>query len=711
MAISETREKNSSQRSSPSSEIRQLRRSLKEQQSPKKRKSPTRKSSKTRRKRSSNQTKTIHPLLQSIGVTELPPLLQRMGVTPEALDQMDENSLREIVKRVRTLSRRLRYAGPQNDDELWEWVKRELGAEIPRVAVCPDHVAPFKVLADLYFERTSAVLVLANRGGAKTFIVACLHFVNSTYKPGCESLSFGATEGQGRRCYGHIEDWCYKKDPETGRRTNEVRPFIRDKPLKTHTVWNTGSVIEVVAGSENAVSGPHPAKAHADEIDLMERGVWNQSRGMAVTNQATGPLPPFMKRFNGMIPPQDIATSTRNTTKGLMQELLDEIEEDNKNGDIPQFDLYSWCIWETIQEIPSCRNAPRNLRQKRLAQLGHDPESLCQCHRVVKGRTREGERRTLQVMCGIPGKCEKGHEYKGFRARGWKPYIDIVRTFKRNTPGTWLLQHECRHGRDEKVYIEDWSLGDYGIRDYEPHPLYGPIYQGVDWGATNPACVLWFQYLTCEVPAIDFNYQPIWLMPGTYVLFHEIYAANLDAGTLGKRVIAIEESYRRQFNAAWEVKARFTDPQGKGDRITWSNMGLKSSWPFKTRNKERMITTVQNIVIDDRFAVDVERAPMFCEEVEVWQKKDDGKEFERFNHAMSSWRYGISNAEVIEGRLRRATGGSNGQKATGAPPKQATVTFGVQPSQRDHEQVHYGSVAAVGGTGVPLDPNFTLNVR
>src|SRR3954469_18605460 len=317
MAISETREKNSSQRSSPSSEIRRLRRQSKgllsrtESLSSSPRLISSTKDQKTykRRKRTSKKkqpTTPIHPLLESIGVTELPPLLQNMGVTPEALDRMGQDELREIVKRVQTLSRRLRYAGPQNDDELWHWVKRELGAELPRVSVCPDHTAPFKVLADLYFERTSAVLVLANRGGAKTFIVACLHFVNSTYKPGCESLSFGATEGQGRRCYGHIEDWCYKKDPETGRRTSEVRPFIRDKPLKTHTVWNTGSVIEVVAGSENAVSGPHPAKAHADEIDLMERGVWNQSRGMAVTNPASGQLPSWMKRFNGMIPPQDI---------------------------------------------------------------------------------------------------------------------------------------------------------------------------------------------------------------------------------------------------------------------------------------------------------------------------------------------------------------------------------------------------------------------
>lgn len=648
-------------------------------------------------------------LFTKLGVTELPPLLQRLGVTPESLVEMDEDKLRETVEKVRTLSRKLRYAGPQTDDELWHWVKRELGAEIPRVPCCPDHVAPFKFLADLFFERVSAAFALANRGGAKTFIVACLHFINSTFKPGCESLTFGATEGQGRRCYAHLEDWCYERDEETGRRTDIVKPFIRDKPLKAHTTWKTGGVVEVVAGSENAVSGPHPSKAHADEIDLMERPVWNQSRGLAVSNRATAELPPFMRRFNGMIPPQDIATSTRNSTKGLVQELMDENEEDVKNGDIPQYEVYIWCIWETVAEVPNCQNASKQDRERRCNQLGLDPVVTCQCHRVPKGRNQDGTKRTLQQACGIPGRCEPGHEYKGFRARGWKPYVDLVRTFKRNTPGTWTLQHECRKGRSDNVYIEGWNLTDYGIRDYEPHPLYGPIFMGVDWGATHPACILWVQYLTCEVPAVDFNYQPIWLQPNQFVLFKEIYTVNKDSTTLGRRVIQIEDGYRKAFGPMWEVKARFTDPQGKGDQLSWGNLGLKHSWPVRTRNKGLMITAVQNLVIDDRFSVDVEGAPVFCEEIEIWQKKEDGKELDKHNHAMAAWRYVISNAEVLLGH-QRAQGDSPMPAGSGAHlVNSKTIKSAATAMPVGTNQVSYGGIAAVGGSAVPLDPMFTLN--
>ena len=649
-----------------------------------------------------------------MGITEIPPALRKLGITAESLDRMDEQRLREVARRLQELSSRLRDAGPQTPDELHDWIIREIGVDIPRVRVCPDHKSPFEVLSDLYFEEIDAALVLANRGGSKTFIVALLHFLNATYKPGCEGLTFGSTEAQGNRCYSHIENWCYEIDSETGRRTDNVKAFIRGKPLKSHTVWHTGSMVEVVAGSLNAVSGPHPAKAHADEIDLMDRPVWDQSRGMAVTNRATGPLPPFMNRFNGMIPPQDIATSTRNSLKGLMQELIDEIEEDLKEGNIPQFWLYIWCIWETVQEVPHCRNAPKDEREKRLAELGRDPCELCDCHRVVKGRHTNGDKRTLQDLCGRTSgahKAEEGHEYKGFRARGWKPYGDLVRSFKRNTPGTWLLQHECRHGRDENVYIEDWSLGDYGIRHYEPHPGYGPIYMGIDWGTNHPACVLWFQYLTSEVPGLDFEYQPIWLQPGGYVLFKEVYVAGIDADTLAKRVVKIEDAYRRQF-PNWSVKARFADPAGPGEKIIFANHGLKAGgWPIKTRNKERMITVVQNLVMDDRFSVDVEGAPMFCEEVEVWQKKADGKELDKYNHAMAAWRYGISNAEVLEGKARSMTGGGNGSVQRSAVANQDGKKI-IRPGQPTTERPHFGGgVAASGGTSVPMDPQFSLNAR
>jgi hypothetical protein len=487
------------------------------------------------------------------------------------------------------------------------------------------------------FERVGSIFGLANRGGSKTFIVAILHYANATFKPGCEGLQFGATRSQGDRCYRNIEDWCYEHDRESGRRQDKVKEYIQGDPMKSETNWKNGSRVEVVAGSESAVSGPHPQKAGADEIEQMEEGVWNQSRGMATAKKATGRLPSFMDRFNGMIPPQDIATSTMNSLHGRVKRILEEIAVDVNEGNIPEFTLIRWCIFETLMEVPNCRSANKEEREARLKALGRDPKELCACNRVVKGFMPDGRKRTLEIVCAG----------RAFRSRGWKPYIDFVTTFKRNTPGTWTLQHECRESKNENNYIEQWSLEFYGVRGYEPKPEFGPIYQGVDWGGTNPYAVIWFQYLETDAPAYDHNWEPIWIGKGGYVGFAEIYAAGIDTGKLAQRVLAVENGYRDKYGRAWRVTDRFCDPQGRGDRTLFARKGLRSSWPVVTRNKGTMITIVQNLVIDDRWAIDLDACQAFCDEIEVWQKNpESGKEIDKNNHMMSAWRYGVANAEV-----------------------------------------------------------------
>ena len=103
---------------------------------------------------------------------------------------------------------------------------------------------------------------------------------------------------------------------------------------------------------------------------------------------------------------------------------------------------------------------------------------------------------------------------------------------------------------------------------------------------------------------------------------------------------------------------------------------------------------------------------MFCEEVEGWQRNPKtGKELDKYNHAMSAWRYGISNAEVFEGKRRamvekralaKQRAGENGSRRVIAPKR---AQFNPESGE-----VVFGSVASRGGTQVDLDPRFTLNV-
>jgi hypothetical protein len=444
----------------------------------------------------------------------------------------------------------------------------------------------------------------------------------------------------------------------------------------------------------------HNCVAHADEIDMMREGQWKQSRGMAAARPSTGELPSFLARFDGYIPPLNIATSTRNSLKGLMQDLIDEITEDLKNKRIPRYVLFVWCIWETIAEVPNCRCAPDAERKARLIELDRNPDELCMCDKIVKGKmtTDDGTivDRTLELVCGG----------KAFRSRGTKPYVDLVTAFKENTMGTWTLQHECREGKDERVYIPDWALEYYGIRNYEPRPEYGPIYQGVDWGGTNPHAVLWIQYLTTDVPAFDFEYQPIYIRKDSYVCFKEIYAAGIDTAKLAKRIQVIENQFRKEYGYNWSVEGRFTDPQGKGDRLLFARLGLKSSWPVVTRNKQRMITLVQNLVVDDRYAVDVDQCPAFCEEIEGWGKKPHtNEELDKNNHAMSAWRYCVSNAEALQGKsLDELLDEEDNFDSDDWSALAKKRTPSIHHSKKSAEETKLvGPLAISGGSGVPDD--------
>ena len=81
---------------------------------------------------------------------------------------------------------------------------------------------------------------------------------------------------------------------------------------------------------------------------------------------------------------------------------------------------------------------------------------------------------------------------------------------------------------------------------------------------------------------------------------------------------------------------------------------------------------------------------------------------------MAAWRYGVSNAEVIESKRRqmmekRAKGKQvqeNGGRAV-----QRAVTSRRNPMAAETGEAVYGSVASRGGSAIELDPRFTLNVR
>jgi len=561
------------------------------------------------------------------------------------LEKLSDEELAEMLDAHTQLEARLREMGPQTDDELHEWLKFELGIDIPRTAVCEGHSAPFDFLADLYFERTEAALGVANRGGAKTFLVAVLHWLNSRFKPGCESCTFGATEAQSLRAYAHLKNWIY--DDEKTRKSGKavLKPEITTS-LMRETVFANGSRVEVLPGTPQAVNGPHPQKAHADEIELMDDGTWRESRNMTVSG----------KTKTGMvIIPQDIATSTRKGPSGRVQQLIDEITKSVAEGYKPPRQLYIWCIKETAAQVPNCQVAN--------PQLGD--EQKCGCHRIRKGEWEDGSPRLLSQVCG-------GDFH---RSRGWQPYGDIVKQFTENDRETFEVQQLCSKPEMRFHYIPTWREEKHCIRNFEVDPDNGPIFMSVDWGGTNPHAVNWYQLLREELE-VEMWYQPdpenpvtTRILEGTIVCFDEIYIADIGNDKLGDLVEEREKRYKDR-HGNFRVFERFADPQGKAARMDWKARGLRTSW-HTTREFEEHIKLVRDIFDDDLFRVAGDKCPMFVAEAKEWRADPkNGNQIDEFNHCMSNFRYALANIKKVR---NKAIGAMRLPSATSIP-RQARVT-------------------------------------
>ena len=122
--------------------------------------------------------------------------------------------------------------GPQTDDELWDAVYELTGYKLPRVAVCPNHVAPFQIFADVFFERRDDVLMIGNRGGGKR----------------CHVLERIPTPG-GWTTFGDVEDGDKIFDEQ-----GKVRTVLRAHPIEERTdayevIFSDG--VSIVADAEH----------------------------------------------------------------------------------------------------------------------------------------------------------------------------------------------------------------------------------------------------------------------------------------------------------------------------------------------------------------------------------------------------------------------------------------------------------------------------
>ena len=268
------------------------------------------------------------------------------------------------------------HDGPKNDKELHAYIKDTLGIDVPRVACCPGHSAPFEFVSDAYFERAANQLVHACRSGGKTMDTAALDVLDAAFHD-ASIVKVAGSKLQAKRGYDYSKTFWFRDEA--------LQSKLAAEPLMSETRLISGAKYEILAASPKAVRGTHAAKLRMDEIDEMAADIF------------TGALS-IPKSQPGVIS-QVLMTSTWHKAVGQMQMMLDEAED-------KAFKVYTWCIWETMERCElDCSECPmfQDCQGKAKKADGYRPyEEILQQFNIHDRDTWESEH-----LCLVPSKKKR----------------------------------------------------------------------------------------------------------------------------------------------------------------------------------------------------------------------------------------------------------------------------------------------------------------
>lgn len=546
-----------------------------------------------------------------------------------SLKKLKTEDIQSLVRNLRELSKFNVEQGPKTDDELHEWIKTNLGLNISRVAVCVGHNSPFEFLADIYFERVTSAIAMASRGSGKSALSAVIHLLNSIFKPECEGITVAAVESQSKMVYENFKKFLKSQ----GNIADVHKHPLIESIIQEKTVFRNGSSYKIIIGTLPGVNGPHGNKLHTDEVEVMDELIFQESRSISMSKTVVDKETGQTREIRS----QDWITSTRKFTHGLMQKLMDSIADAEKNGYEPPFKLYQWCMVESCKRVDNCQSAYPDLKDH------------CNCDRVVNGAWDDGSPRRFSEVC----KGRLG------RSDGFIELRDIQKKFMDSDRNIWEAQHECLRPETGGMVFPLYERDKMGCKWYNPDPAYGPIYMGVDFGGTNPHAVSWYQVLRVDLAVHEVGQQKDEepkkiLKEGTRVCFDEVYVANISNVELGNLVKIKERNWRLKYKD-FSVKWRFADVAAKAARLEWALMEMPTQF-FATRDIPEQVKTVNDLLRDNMFAIDLTRVEMLPAEMEryTYPRKRPGlvddpeKPVDDFNHQVSAMRYCLEHVKFLE---------------------------------------------------------------
>ena len=217
---------------------------------------------------------------------------------------------------------------PQDRDELYHLVTALWGVVIPRHKVCPEHVAPFDVFAEAYFNEGNETIALwhGSRGlSGKSFMLAILGLTKS-FLLGADVNLLGGSLAQSTNIHEHMRMAMESSSSPKYMVETEAQYLIK---------LSNGARIRPLTASQKTVRGPHPPFLLLDEIDEMD---------LDILDAALGQPMPQRNYLGEIIRPYTVLCSTWQNPEGTFTEIKRRFEE----RDLP---IKTWCYKDSANPI------------------------------------------------------------------------------------------------------------------------------------------------------------------------------------------------------------------------------------------------------------------------------------------------------------------------------------------------------------------------
>lgn len=222
--------------------------------------------------------------------------------------------------------RRLQLLRPTTPTQLRRFVEAGFGLRLPVARKNQDIGGPYEYLADSFFDRPGDAVVWANRGGGKTMLGAAATLLDLLFKPGIQIRILGGSLQQAEKMYEHLRLLLDQPLLREGGGVLATPPTLRK------VVLQNGSKVELLACSQKAVRGTRVQVLRCDEVEVMDREVWNAAQ--MVTRSA--------RCGDRVVPGRIEALSTMHEVAGLMAELTNS---ENRR-------LYRWNAMDVVGRCP-----------------------------------------------------------------------------------------------------------------------------------------------------------------------------------------------------------------------------------------------------------------------------------------------------------------------------------------------------------------------